>query len=313
MSKKNMNDNYNRIIYELNNKNKYSKRALLSKICREIITTFRDTGIKRTIFKIYCRIYPQKIFDKCEKFINDRNEIDYKYTTNIEGKKIVIYTAIFGGYDEIQEPLYVNPLMDYYIFTDREVPKNSIWKKINIEKYLDISDMDSYHISKYIKLFPNIFFESYDFSIWVDGTTKIWADLYAYIDRLNGNVIGMFDNPVHDCIYTEANFLIYYNRVPYELIRRQIADYRKEGYPEHNGMYECTIIVREHNDLKCRKLMLEWWQQINRYSMRDQISFPYVLWKNGISRSEVTVLGENRNYNPRISFAKHRKTQIYKK
>lgn len=309
----NMRENLNRIEKKEKEKKEFNKFELLKKIKFEIVSTLRDSGIKRTLFKIYCRLNKKKIFDKNTEYRYLDDELNYTYLTDISKRKIVVYTAIFGDYDDIQEPIYVNSLIDYVIFTDKEVPETSAWKKLNIEDYIDTNNMDSYTISKYIKLFPHVFFKEYTHSIWVDGTTKIWADLYAFVDRLNGNAIGMFDNPVHDCIYTEANFLIYYNRVPYKLIKKQIRDYRAQGYPFHNGMYECTIIVREHNVEKCKEIMEEWWNQIRKYTLRDQISLPYVLWKQGINREEITLLGENRNFNPRISFSIHKNVKIYTK
>jgi len=45
------------------------------------------------------------------------------------GKRIAVYTAIYGNYDTIPEPLYADPMCDYYIFTDKDIPEGSIWKK----------------------------------------------------------------------------------------------------------------------------------------------------------------------------------------
>ena len=290
----------------------YTKIQIIKKAFDEIVTTLKVSGVKRTVFKINCRIHKEKIFDKQAKYdADDFSEIQYKYLSDIGNKRIAVYTAIFGGYDELREPEYVSPFCDYFIFTDRNVPENSTWKKVDYSFVEEMNGMDAYHLSKYVKIFPDKFFKDYDYSIWVDGTTTIVADLFPFIDRLNGKPIGMFDNPVHDCIYTEANFLLYYNRVPEEQIKKQINSYRSEGYPEHNGMFECTIIARKHNDSECISIMSDWWNQIVTFTMRDQISFPYVLWKRNAT-NQVAPLGKNRNFNPRLKFDKHTKTHKYK-
>ena len=304
--------NKKRIDYEYLHPEIYTKRQLIKKAFNEIFTTAKTSGFKRTIFKIGCRINKSRIFDKQITYdINDLSEVEYICDSDPENNRIAIYTAIFGGYDELKEPEYIAPNCDYFIFTDRQIPVNSVWTKIDYSNITEMKGMDAYHLSKYVKIFPNLFFSNYEYSIWVDGTTTIMADLYPFIDRMKENVIGMFDNPVHDCIYTEAAFLLYYNRVDETVINKQIKYYREEGYPEHNGMFECTIIVRKHNDNNCVRIMREWWKQIEAFSMRDQISFPYVLWKEKLN-DVVTVLGPNRNFNARLCFNAHKKVNKYK-
>lgn len=296
-------------------KTKRSIKYTLKKTVSEIVMTFIKSGLRRTIFKIRCQINKKLIFDKQTVYISNDDDLVYQYKNDYSQKKIVIYTAIFGKYDELKEPKFVNPYCDYVVFTDQPVSPNSVWKKMDISIISGYNEMDAYHLSKIVKILPHLYFKDYEYSIWVDGTTTIIGDLVAYIDRMDNHkkVIGMFDNPVHDCIYTEANFLIYYNRVPEKIIKKQINEYKAEGYPSHNGMFECTVIVRKHNDILCRKIMENWWEQIIKYSMRDQISFPYVLWKNKLGYNDVYILGANRNFDLRLSFDSHLKTNIYRK
>jgi len=55
----------------------------------------------------------------------------------------------------------------------------------------------------------------------------------------------------------------------------------------------------------CKKLMEEWWKEFLTYSKRDQISMPYVLYKNRISISEVGTLGNNVYENPSFRIVTH--------
>ena len=41
-------------------------------------------------------------------------------------------------------------------------------------------------------------------------------------------------------------------------------------------------MVRKHNKKDCIELMEKWWNEINNYSHRDQLSFNYIVWKLGI-------------------------------
>ena len=62
-------------------------------------------------------------------------------------------------------------------------------------------------------------------------------------------------------------------------IDSQLERYRKEGYPEGNGLVQSNIVIRKHNSESCIKLMEAWWKEIYEGSHRDQLSFNYALWK----------------------------------
>ena len=64
--------------------------------------------------------------------------------------------------------------------------------------------------------------------------------------------------------------------------------------PEDFGVFLCGVLIREHNNPVCVKLMEDWWKELEEGSRRDQISFPYVLWKNGYVKEDVfTICDEN--------------------
>lgn len=60
----------------------------------------------------------------------------------------------------------------------------------------------------------------------------------------------------------------------------QMERYRNEGYPEHNGLIDSGILVRELKNQKVINLMETWWQEVLHGSKRDQLSFNYACWKN---------------------------------
>lgn len=64
-------------------------------------------------------------------------------------------------------------------------------------------------------------------------------------------------------------------------ILKQIKQYRKEGFPKNFGLYACGIMIRK-NTSEIINFMELWYSEICKYSHRDQISFPYILWKTPI-------------------------------
>lgn len=176
-----------------------------------------------------------------------------KKKTKKKKKKIKIYTSIFGNKD--------NPRDDIKCFTgESDNPLMAAKKyKILAHKYIDA-----------------------DYSIWVDGNIKPLVDKEVIVNEFLGdNDIAVWEHFLRDCIYDEASACIHFNKGKKENIIRQVKYYREQDYPEHNGMGECNVIVRRHND-KVKKFNEDWWEQIQKFSCRDQISFPYVLWKSDI-------------------------------
>ena len=59
-------------------------------------------------------------------------------------------------------------------------------------------------------------------------------------------------------------------------------NYVKENFPHKLGLVESNVMIRKHNKNESIELMEKWWNEINKYSHRDQLSFNYLLWKTGI-------------------------------
>lgn len=205
--------------------------------------------------------------------------------------KVVVYTAITGNYDVLKDPVFLSNDLTYVCITDDPDLRSEIW---NIE-YVDEKERDGLRLDKYAKLNPQYFFGDYEMSIWVDGKFQILKDLRTYVSRYKGES-GMlcFPHPQRNCIYDEAAACIMYQRGNKRDILRQISDYLAEGYPFDYGLYEMGCIVRFHQDDKVRFLMKKWEDEIKKYSMRDQLSFPYLCWKNEFS-PDISDLDINKN------------------
>ena len=73
-----------------------------------------------------------------------------------------------------------------------------------------------------------------------------------------------------------------------DLIVAQLAKYEAEGFPRRFGLAECNVIVRRHNDPLVKQAMEIWWDEIEKGSKRDQISFNYALWRADLPYHELS-------------------------
>jgi len=252
-----------------------------------VLQTFGIAGVLKILKK-----------GKSKNYISDTKE---ENCTEVKYKKrVAIYTAIIGGYDKLQEPKYVSPFCDYYVFTDGEVSNESIWKKKKMVLSEEFKILGNYQKAKFLKVFPHILFPEYEYSIWLDGNIEIYGELIVFIDRMNNRFLAGFEHPSNDCIYDEAITIVSQGKAEGREVIRQIKGYKKQGFPEHYGLLENSFIIRKHNDKTCVNLMELWWEQMKEYTWRDQLSLTYSMWKCGIKLEDVTILGPCWRWNPRL-------------
>lgn len=223
--------------------------------------------------------------------------------------KIAVYAALFGQYDNVYEPFMVEEQCDYYIFTDQEIVVNSCWKKmeLSIEEQAYIHELTDVEKNRYFKMLGYRKFLNYDYSIYIDINLEIYGKLSDFpLYALNSYGLAMFNHPTRDCIFNEAHVCIILGKVKKKKVNLQMKKYLKEGMPRHYGMCECGVIVRDNANVKCYKLMKDWWHEFREsLAKRDQLLFPYVLWKNHIKMDEIGCLGENISNNGKFRMRSH--------
>lgn len=200
-----------------------------------------------------------------------------------EKKKGVIYTAITGRYDSLPaKSIYNLEDYDYVCFTTVDnimnIPKP--WRAVAIEPLQHIIPAkDQVKIARWFKTHPHLFFRNYEVSIWIDGNIKFIQNPNKYLADNAYDLLLIPEHPKRDCIYDEAKACIAMKKDTKENIEKEISFLKEEQYPEHNGLVQSNIIVRNHNKKECINLMELWWNIIQTYSKRDQLSFNYVCWK----------------------------------
>lgn len=216
------------------------------------------------------RKYVLKEYNKYIKSHNNVGQIKKSYG------RIVIYTAIMGDYDDLTDPMYINSECDYICFTNNAALKSKVWKIVFVED----STLSDAGLARKIKFFPHMYLREYSLSIWVDSKFIIKGDLLEYYFRY-GNSSGMlcFLHYERNSIRDEAEACIEYKRGSRREIIAQLEDYQNNCFPDTVGLFETGCIVREHHLPKIVCLMQLWWDELQRHSIRDQISLPYACWK----------------------------------
>jgi hypothetical protein len=204
-----------------------------------------------------------------------------------------MYTANIGKKDNLKEPKATFAGIEYVYFSDtKDDYESDIWDFRDAPRKFDTCVMDA----KWYKMHPHLLFP---------GETTIWVDsLYVPMCR-NPTVLSKLDDLVlwshgeRDCLYDEAA-LCSRNVTNRPHIEEQVAEYKAQQMPEHYGLFEANVLIRQPSLSLFNEL---WWEQIQKFSIRDQISLPYVLWKHNIS---YTVLPGLRKHKWFFKGGKHR-------
>jgi len=218
--------------------------------------------------------------------------------------RFVIYSALVGKYDNVSQPLAINDDFDYVLFSNDILKSNvGIWSIRRFEYY----NPDSTRVCRYIKTHPELLMPEYEFYVWIDLNVQIQTDfiyqqaIYLYNQRVIAS--GMF-HPYRGCIYEEG-FAVMNMIVEHENV---VVDWchflRKERYPRKNGLVETNVLFRI-NDEATQSLNRLWWDCINNYSRRDQLSFNYCLWKLNIPLVYFSGEGKNTRNTDDFKLVKH--------
>lgn len=231
---------------------------------------------------------------------NSREDTDYVFP-----HRIAVYTCITGGYDALYEPLFKPENIDYYAVTDFDIPKESLWKRIDIRDFDAVKGLSDKEINRFFKMHPDLLFPGFEYSVYVDGNIRIITDFSEHINRLSELGFSTFRHAKRRCVYEEIDACLSQQKATATSLEQYRTHLLEMDFPENYGLAVCSVIARRHHDPQVKKIMEEWWQSYMKYVERDQVVLPEVLRKNGIGFDRITTLGGNIDTEKSFSIQKH--------
>ena len=189
--------------------------------------------------------------------------------------RLAAVCAIYGGYDLI--PPVPDGVDDAVLVTD--VPVRSGWRNV-----VEASDAHPRLAAKRPKARPDLYTDC-DASLWIDGSVHVRDDRFVRLvrERLQKSELVLWEHPEdRDCLFEEAQHCHDWEKYRNEPVLDQAEHYRTAGMPEHFGLWAATCIARRHND-RMRGLGDAWLTEMVRWTTKDQISLPYLLWREEIT------------------------------
>lgn len=192
----------------------------------------------------------------------------------------VVFSVCLGDYDNIP-PLYPVAGYDHVMVTDNPDLSCKGWEKLVVSRGTDIQKQ-----SRRIKLLPHELIEA-DVYVYLDANHEIKHDLKPLLESVFRGGFMTVRHPSRDCVYEEAESIKAHKKSGARVINTQAKAYRREGMPERAGLFANSFFVRDRSfDAFCER----WYQEIEKYSHRDQLSLAYLVWKY---EPQITVLSDS--------------------
>ncbi|XP_031248707.1 uncharacterized protein LOC116106480 isoform X2 [Pistacia vera] len=213
---------------------------------------------------------------------------------------VVVISAIFGAFDDVNQPSniseYSRKTVCFFMFVDEEteayLKANSgldsskmmgIWRIVVIH---NIPYMDARRTGKIPKLLPHRLFPNARFSLWIDGKLELVVDPYQILERHLWRKNATFSISRHYKrfdVFVEAEANKAAKKYDNASIDFQVEFYKNEGLtpyseaklPITSDVPEGCVVIREHVPISNLFACL-WYNEVDRFTSRDQISFSTV-------------------------------------
>ncbi|KAG0488509.1 hypothetical protein HPP92_007320 [Vanilla planifolia] len=235
----------------------------------------------------------------------EMDDLDVKY---IKKCKFVVASGIFDGYDTPHQPTNISlrsqKLFCFLMVVDKEsltfirdnvsirVDKNGgkwvgIWRLIPLQHAPYDEPRRNGKVPKILthRLFPQA-----HYSIWIDGKMELIVDPLLILERYlwrGKNTFAIARHKHHRSIYEEADAIKRRKRYARPLVDLQMKIYVHEGMESWSfkkrtptDVPEGAIIIREHTAINNLFSCL-WFNEVNLFTPRDQLSFGYVMYRLG--------------------------------
>lgn len=201
---------------------------------------------------------------------------------------IIVYTCITNGYDKLK-PLKWEDGVKYVCFSDGTVNPIGKWEMRPIDRWRNYKNARL--TARYYKTHPHILFPDHKWSVWIDGSITPKISLRNIITELdkNGDIFSASSH-CYSTFSKEFEEILIARYEDENIIRDIVKRYNKEKVPNNIGLHTTNKLIRLNVDI-IKTFNEQWWDEIKRNSIRDQVSFDYVRWKLGIKIAEL-----NNNY-----------------
>lgn len=191
---------------------------------------------------------------------------------------MIVYTAIFGGYDTLRTPHVRDPSIRYVCFTDQMPSEANGW-------HIQLVSPNGEHPrlqQRFYKIQAHRAVPEAAMSLYIDGNFELIGDPRELADEYLANAdLAFFKHPERNGIYAELQACADLGKDEPQTLAAVADRYRALGLPEEGFLYAGGFILRRHT-ANIANFNEMWYAELRRSTFRDQPALGYTMWRTGI-------------------------------
>jgi hypothetical protein len=194
--------------------------------------------------------------------------------------KIAVYSCYFGAHEPFNPAATGgdSALYDRFVFTDhQDLPTSAQLVALHDE------GEGPAILSRLPKLCPHLFFQAYDWVVYLDNNARFLLDPARIIRRVvkehpdapSGRYL--FRHRRRNCAWDEADECLRLGYMTPDQHTGVLSLFTKTGFPRQAGLFVNTCLVQRMGSPKTDALNEAWYDSLSRVTRRDQVLLPYLL------------------------------------
>lgn len=189
---------------------------------------------------------------------------------------LTVYTTVFGYTDPLHEPIVTGGAR-FVCFTDQPI-RSKRWEIVSLPPQAAPT-----RSARAMKTLSHVTLPEADWTLWMDANFTLRVDPNDL--KRHGEFV-TFRHRDRTRISAEAEAIVRLGKAKPDAIARQLAEYQAAGF-DTDAMPQLELscngcILRRHTPA-VRALNEAWADEIDRHTLRDQMSLDYTAWKLGLS------------------------------
>jgi len=202
------------------------------------------------------------------------------------GFRTAVYTSVFGGFESIWPPLRPNAGHRHLAVTDSPVGIPG-WEHV---RPTDTASLPPRLANRRQKMLFHEELPDVDFSVYLDANVRPIRSLAPLVSHfaLTGADIGLYPHYARSTVRQELDACVRRAKIDHpEAAVEEYARYEQAGFPDESGMWEGSVIIKNHSSKKLSLAMHDWWDLYSEFQTRDQFSLPFVIWRHDLAVADL--------------------------
>lgn len=200
----------------------------------------------------------------------------------------VVYRALVGGYEQLrEEDVARDSDLPFICFTDDPDLTSDTWQ---VEVVPPRLPRDATRSARALKILGHPLLDDYDETLWVDNTVALKVAPDALFDEwlVDADVAA----PLHSyrtSVLGEAEAVLDLGRDDFSRVYEQLTHYLADGGEVLQENPHWTGMLARRRTAPTAAAMTGWWEDVLRYSRRDQLSFVPNVRRHGVRLASLPI------------------------